>query len=183
MTNSNNTGNYNTGDYNVGSCNVGDYNAGDYNTGDYNVGSCNVGSWNNCSGESGFFNTVQSEEVRVFNSTIKKSKWLSYDKPNFLYFNLTIWVEKSEMTDQEKEDNPMYKNTGGYIKKYAYKKAFKKSWDDAGFEDKKKILSCPNFSNDVFLEISGIDVEKELSNKKVTIELTQEQLEKIKHLL
>jgi hypothetical protein len=87
------------------------------------------------------------------------------------------------MTDEEKEENPDYKTRGGYLKEYSYKEAFRNSWDKATIEDRKKILKCPNFDNDVFFEISGIDVNKELNQEKVTIELTQEQLDRIKKYL
>mgnify|MGYP001626848349 CR=1 FL=1 len=178
-----NTGNGNTGDWNTGDWNTGDWNTGNLNTGNRNTGNRNTGEWNTCDNETGFFNTVQSEKIRVFNSIVKRSEWENYDKPCFLDFDLTEWIEESEMTEEEKRDNPTYKDTGGYLKKYEYKEAFKKSWDNANKEDRKRILDCPNFDNGIFFDISGIDVNKELQTKKVTIELTEEQLEKIKHLI
>ena len=178
-----NTGDLNTGNRNTGNRNTGSGNTGDLNTGGWNTGDLNTGSWNTCDFEIGFFNTVESEEVRVFNSSIKKCEWVSYKKPDFLYFDMTCWVDDSKMTEEEKRDNPKYKDIGGYLKEYGYKEAFKKSWDNADKEDRMKILDCPNFDNDIFLEISGIDVNKDLLTKKVTIELTEDQLEKIKHLI
>ena len=178
-----NPGNWNTGDYNPGNRNTGSYNPGNWNTGDYNPGDFNIGGWNTCDRETGFFNTVDSNTVRVFNSDVERHIFKDYKMPSFLYFSLINFVSLEDMTNQEKEDNPTCKNTGGYLKSYKYKDAFKKSWDNADIEDRKRILDCPNFDNDIFLEISGIDVNEELRVKKVTIELTQDQLDKIKHLL
>jgi hypothetical protein len=178
-----NTGDWNTGNWNTGDCNTGDWNTGRWNTGRWNTGRWNTGRWNTCDRENGCFNTVQSEKIRVFNSIVKRSEWENYDKPRFLYFTLIDWITESEMTEEEKRNNTTYKDTGGYLKKYEYKEAFKKSWDNANKEDRKRILDCPNFDNGIFFDISGIDVNKELQTKKVTIELTEEQLEKIKHLI
>ena len=177
-----NTGYGNTGNRNTGNCNSGDDNTGYWNTGEYNLGHNNTGSWNNCNQETGFFNTVQSNEIRVFNCIVNRSEWENYIEPDFLCFKLTDWIDEEDMTEEEKIDNPTYKTTGGFLKRYEYKEAFKKSWDNADKEDRIRILYCPNFNNEIFYEISGIDVNKELQ-KKVTIELTEEQLKKIKHLL
>ena len=62
------------------------------------------------------------------------------------------------MTDKEKEENPGYKTTGGYLKKSDYKEAFKKSWDEADHEDRMKIKDLPNFNEEIFFDISGIKV-------------------------
>ena len=44
------------------------------------------------------------------------------------------------MTDKEKEDNESHITTGGYLKSYEYKEAFKKSWDEADQEDREPIV-------------------------------------------
>ena len=157
-----NTGNWNTGDRNTGNCNTGNWNTGNCNTGNWNTGNCNTGNWNtgnwnNANSETGFFNTIQSEYVNVFNKPCKKSNWNSAIKPSFLYFNLTEFISESDMNDLEKELNPNYKTLGGYLKRYSYKEAFKKSWDKATNEDKTLLEKLPNFDWEVFTEISGIE--------------------------
>ena len=182
-----NSGNYNSGDRNSGNCNSGDRNSGNCNSGNWNSGSgnCNSGNWNsgnwnsgNCnsgnynSGDrnsgnwnsgnwnSGFFNTDEPT-VRMFNKeTGLKREQISI--PSFCYFDLTEWIEESKMTDDEKRDNPKFFVSGGYLKTNTYKEAFRKSWDSASREERNKILSLPNFDAEIFLEISGIDVRKEL---------------------
>ncbi|HOU27298.1 MAG TPA: hypothetical protein PLD76_04510 [Paludibacteraceae bacterium] len=49
------------------------------------------------------------------------------------------------------------------MKVYGYKEAWRKSWDKATDEDRRKTLKLPNWDNAIFLEITGIDVEKELA--------------------
>lgn len=91
--------------------------------------------------------------------------------PSFFYFNLTEWVDTNNMTDQEKIDNPTFHTTGGYLKAKEYQQAWRESWDKAELEDRKKCLSLPNWDSEVFKEISGIDVEKELNTKREVIKI------------
>ena len=65
------------------------------------------------------------------------------------------------MSEVEKKAYPEHEKIGGFLKKYSYKEAFQKSWKNTSKEDREKILLVPNFDNDIFLEISGIDVVKE----------------------
>lgn len=148
-------------------------NTGYWNTGNWNTGSRNTGDWNTCNREAGFFNTEPIKKVRVFNSDCSVESWDNSIKPDFLYFSLTKWVSESEMTDEEKTENPSCKTTGGYLKQYDYKEAFKKSWDEATQEDRDLLFKLPNFNAKVFEEISGINVN-ESSN-----EMTIEELEKL----
>jgi hypothetical protein len=190
-----NTGNSNTGDCNTGYCNTGYWNTGDRNTGNWNTGYCNTGdrntgywntgdrntgNWNNCNFETGYFNTTQSDDVRIFNKSYPREKWESLDKPDFLYFNLTEWIRSEDMTDKEKEENPTHETTCGYLRKYEYKEAFKESWDEASKEDRKKVFNLPNFDADILLEISGIDVRKDDNSDKIKtlIEAQKELVEK-----
>ena len=53
---------------------------------------------------------------------------------------------------------------GGYLRVYGYQEAWRKSWDQASDEDRREILELPHWNNEVFKEISGIDVEKELAD-------------------
>jgi hypothetical protein len=131
-----------------------DQTAGGYrNSGDRNSGDCNSGGWN-----SGCFNTITPQEILIFNKPCKREIWENCQKPDFIYFNLTIWINEFEMSDQEKIDNPKFYVASGYLKTYGYKEAWKKSWDNASLEDRKLILTLPNFDPEVFKEISGIDV-------------------------
>ena len=83
------------------------------------------------------------------------------------------------MTEAEKEAKPSYETTGGYLKEYDYKEAFRKSWDNASAEDKALLFNLPNFDADIFKEISGIDVHTPDNADKIE-ELKKAQQELIK---
>jgi len=160
-----NTGSRNTGDMNTGSRNTGDRNTGirntgSRNTGDWNAGSRNTGDWNTGDWNTGFFNTVTPDVILVFDKECQRDEWEKAEKPYFLFFDLTYWVEESEMTDEEKTLDPGSHYRGGQLRKKDYKTAFKESWDNADQEDREKIKNLPNFDPQIFFEISGIDLRE-----------------------
>ena len=135
--------------WNNGNRNSGYYNSGDYNSGDYN---------------SGFFNT-DSPLVRIFNKETNVPRD-DIDFPSFLYFSTTVWVSYDTATDEEKEAHKIDIETcGGFVKEISYKEAFHIAWDKAGKEEHKKLLNLPNWNNEIFMEISGIDAEAEIAKE------------------
>ena len=170
-----NSGNRNTGDRNSGNRNTGDGNTGDRNSGygnsgygnsGYgNTGDRNSGSWNACNYSSGFFNT-KKEKLIMFNKPTDV-KLDDIDFPLFLYFDLTVWVWKDDATEEEKDEHKNEIETqGGFLKALRYKEAFRKAWDEASKEEHKKLLKLPNWDNEVFKEISGIDAEAEIAKEE-----------------
>ena len=176
-----NSGNYNTGDlnsgnYNTGNLNSGDRNSGNHNTGDWNSGSWNSGNWNSGyhnsghrnsgdwnSGDwnSGYLNTPAQKYSFIFNKQVEKSVLAQIKFPKFMIFTLTEWIPDSKMSQQEKNQHPEYATTGGYLKKYTYKEAFRKSFEVARRKpdwpkQRQMLLDLPNFDAEVFEEISGI---------------------------
>ena len=155
-----NSGYWNSGDGNSGSCN-----SGNWNSGYWNSGSCNSGNWNSGNWNSGYFN-VDSPLVRVFGkeTDVKKE---DIDFPSWLYFDLTQWVSHDTATDKEKKE---HKNeieiSGGFLKVLDYKEAFRLAWSKAEFSERKKLFSLPNWNNEIFMQISGIDAEKEISEEE-----------------
>ena len=127
-----NIGNQNSGNWNSGHRNSGHQNSGHRNSGNRNSGDWNSGDWNSCNFETGFFNSQQSETVRVFNKPCSKTEWDGADKPGFLYFEL---------------DN-----------KLGYKGSFQKSFEAATEHDIELLKALPNFDAHVFFEISGIKI-------------------------
>ena len=162
--NKNNTGDYNTGNRNTGDCNTGYYNTGDYNT--------------------GFFNT-NTPKVTIFNK-ISNLEFCDeeIDKLRSIIVNniksVCVWIYERDMTGEEKEENPTHKTTGGYLKKRDYKYCWQKGWGKMSDEDKEFIKSLPNFCPKIFEEITGINLYEK---KKVTLELTDKQLEEINKIL
>jgi hypothetical protein len=168
-TGSRNTGNWNTGSWNTGNWNTGSWNTGSWNTGDRNTGYCNTGDrntgdWNTGNRNTGYCNT-STPKVVIFNKQTDL-EFSSINFPNFFYFETTEWIYESSMSDKEKTAFPTYVTTGGYLKEKSYVEAWRESWDKASLEDKKKVFALPNWDNDIFKQISGIDVEKELNTPK-----------------
>ena len=161
-----NSGDQNSGDQNSGNWNSGNQNSGDQNSGNWNSGDQNSGNWNSGYQNSGNFNTITPDTILVFNKECKVSNWENAIKPDFIYFDyLTKFIWSSGMTEQEKEEHPEHECLEGYLKKMTYHEAFKYSWENADKEDRKLVLDLPNFDNEIFKEISGIDVLKELEKE------------------
>ena len=158
-----NAGDENTGNRNTGNWNTGNRNTGNWNTGNWNTGNWNTGDWNSTDFSTGCFNTKE-EKIRLFN---KRSNWtyrdwrcssardLMCDCP----YTKTVWINEKYMTDSEKEENPTWERTGGYLKIIeATNKDKQKWWDNLDDEDQEEIKSLPNFDKDIFKKITGIEV-------------------------
>ena len=159
-----NSGDWNSGNYNSGDCNSGNCNSGNRNSGNWNSGNCNSGNWNSGDCNSGFFNTG-SPLIRIFNKETNVSR-NDINFPSFLYFDLTVWVSHDTATDEEKEAYKKEIETcGGFTKAIPYKEAFRIAWNKANKEDHKKLLKLPNWNNEIFKEISGIDAEAEIARE------------------
>ena len=169
-----NSGSHNSGDCNSGDCNSGSYNSGSYNSGWHNSGWYNSGwhnsgshnsGWHN-SGDcnSGFFNSDEPY-VRMFNKMTKKKR-NEISLPSWCNFNLTVWVSHDTASEEEKEK---YKTEieicGGFLKTLDYKAAWRIAWDKASKEEHKELLKLPNWDNEVFEEITGIDAEAEIAKE------------------
>ena len=139
-------------------------NSGNWNSGDCNSGNWNSGNWNSGDWNSGYFNTDRPL-VRIFNkdTDVKRD---NINFPSFLFFNLTIWVSHDTATDEEKRLHKTEIETcGGFLKTMGYKEAFKLAWDKADKEEHKQLLALPNWNNEIFKEISGIDAEAEIAKE------------------
>ena len=160
-----NTGNWNSGDCNSGNLNTGNNNSGNLNTGNRNSGDCNSGNWNSGNWNSGHLNTPAQKYTFIFNKQVEKSVLESTEFPSFMFFVLTEWVFACDMSQVEKEQHPEYAITGGYLKRYDYKEAFRKSFEKAKRlpdwpEQLEKLKALPNFDAKIFEEISGIKEEE-----------------------
>lgn len=152
-----NSGNWNSGNHNGGYCNSGHWNSGDYNNGDFNCG-----DWNNTNFSNGCFNTEESK-IFMFN---KPSGWTIEDwyhseakeLLNTISHNALQWVYSDKMSEEEKEQHPKYKTTGGYLKKRNKSECNQLWWNSLSDHKKNIIKSLPNFDAEIFKEITGIDV-------------------------
>ena len=160
-----NSGNWNSGNRNSGNCNSGDCNSGNWNSGNCNSGDCNSGNWNSGNWNSGYFN-VDSPLIRIFGKeTDVKIENIHF--PDWLYFSLTQWVSHDTANDEEKKEHEReIELSGGFLKVLDYKEAFRLAWSKAEFSERKKLFSLPNWNNEIFMQISGIDAEKEIAEEE-----------------
>ena len=159
-----NSGSCNSGSWNSGSCNSGSWNSGDRNSGDRNSGDRNSGSWNSGDRNSGFFNSDEPN-IRMFNKDTNLKRG-DINIPSWCYFSLTVWVSHDTATEEEKEKYKREIETfGGYLKTLEYKEAWKLAWSKASKEEHKQLLKLPNWNNKVFIEITGIDAELEITKE------------------
>ena len=159
-----NSGNWNSGNWNSGNSNSGYCNSGNCNSGDRNSGYCNSGNWNSGNWNSGNFNSDEPF-VRMFNKDTKLKR-NEINIPSFCNFDLTVWVSHDTATDEEKEEHKIeIETSGGFLKTLNYKEAWRLAWDKASKEEHLKMLKLPNWDNEVFKEISGIDAEAEIEKE------------------
>jgi hypothetical protein len=154
------TGNWSTGNWSTGNYSTGNGSTGHRSTGHRSTGHWSTGDWSTSNYSTGHFCTIDYMGFSAFNKPVEKQQWDNAVKPNFLFFKLTEWIYKSKMSDAEKQSNPSYETTGGYLKVYDYKEAFTRACENASDEEIEQLKALPNFDADVFLEISGYDVRK-----------------------
>ena len=137
----------------TGLCNSGNRNSGDWNSGD----------WNKTNFSSGCFNTKETK-ILMFN---KPSDWTFRDwwnsearsLLNRIQKNVLEWIWSDDMTDEEKEQYPEYKTTGGYLKELDESECGQIWWNDLTDHEKDVILSLPNFDAGIFEQITGVHIE------------------------
>lgn len=157
-----NSGNFNSGDYNSGSFNSGNYNSGNSNSGNFNSGDYNNGSFNSGNFSCGFFCTETNPLITLFDkpTNIRYSEFFDSEWYRALYstsLTLTEWIHYTKDEQAVDSDKVL---SGGYLKTYDYKEAYKKWWDAKTEDDKKIIKTMPNFDPAKFNEITGIEIEE-----------------------
>ena len=156
-----NTGDWNTGNRNTGNRNTGDWNTGNRNTGNWNTGNCNTGDWNSTNFSNGFFNSKE-QPLYIFNNPtdLKRDNISNCRGIQILNWNYenNWWIYSDNMTDEEKQQNPKYETTGGYLKSVDFKTACKMMWNNLSEGDKLEVKEIPNFDAEVFKDITGIEV-------------------------
>ena len=151
-----NSGNRNSGYRNSGDCNSGNWNSGNCNSGYRNSGNWNSGNWN-----SGLFNSEENPKLKMFNnmSDWTINDWNDSDARHIMNtcpYTHSDFIDKSDMTDEEKENHPEYKTIGGFVKVFiATKKEKEDWWNKLSDEDKDIIKSLPNFDFDIFRKCVG----------------------------
>ena len=162
-----NSGNRNSGNRNSGNRNSGDCNSGDWNSGDWNSGDWNSGDWNSTNFSTGFFNSEQ-QPIYMFNQIVNMQRddicnLAGIQILNWNYEN-SWWIYSENMSAEEKAAHPEHETTGGYLKTVDFKTACKMMWDGLNDDEKSAVMQLPNFDADVFEEITGISVERNVEN-------------------
>ena len=157
---------------NTGTDNTGENNSGDGNSGNSNSGHSNSGYGNSANRESGIFCSAQGK-VRMFNKPTDLT-WEEINHPHFDEFYLNQWIDKGDMTDKEKKSEPEFHARGGYLKTVGYEEAWASFWKDTSEENRQKFLDLPNFSQEIFKEITSIDVEAK--DEEMTLEQVCKEL-------
>jgi hypothetical protein len=70
----------------------------------------------------------------------------------------TTWINESEMSDQEKIDNPTFNTCAGYLRQNDWMAEWKKAFAGATAEDVQKARDLPGFDAGIFKEITGLDL-------------------------
>jgi hypothetical protein len=165
-----NSGNMNSGDYNSGHWNSGNMNSGDCNSGNNNSGHLNSGNMNSGNLNSGHFNTNFPDKIRIFNTWVDMTHE-EFNKKYNIYADIPLnrWVDKADMTEEEKKDVSGWEQMGGYLKTLDFKEACRVWWSENPHRH-SDFLNLPNFNADIFKEITGIDVDEKVE------ELTMEEV-------
>jgi hypothetical protein len=158
-----NSGDWNSGSQNSGYCNSGYRNSGDWNSGSQNSGYRNSGYFNKANYCSGIFNS-EEQPVPLFNgaATVMMSEFRNSKAFHVITsndFQLTEWISKSNMTDQEKIDHPKFYVMEGYLKVNTYKYACRKWWEGLSSGEKSIIMDIPGFNKEIFFTITGIKID------------------------
>jgi hypothetical protein len=145
--------NYNSGNRNSGNWNSGHWNSGNLNSGDYNSGAFN----RDC------------PKMRLFEQELDMTVQEFYSTHNlYMDLPLNVWVNKSDMTEEEKSENKSWETTGGFLRTLDYKDAHRKWWADNP-EDHDRFLDLPNFDWTIFTEITGIEQDLKVQPKTIEI--------------
>lgn len=114
------------------------------------------------------------KNLRIFNVDVAEEVYNKAinSRPSF-ELPIAKWIDKKDMTDEEKKAKPIYKETGGYLKVLSYQDAWKEGWEKASKEFKDWVKNLPHFNGEIFTKITGLKIEDEtsLKGKEVKVEL------------
>lgn len=99
----------------------------------------------------------------IFNQKVDKEEW-SEIRNSLPTINLQItkWIDKSDMTKEEKENNSVWKEIGGYLKRYTYEEAWKNWIDNAKQDEIEAIFNCKYYDEEIFKSITGCELKREV---------------------
>jgi hypothetical protein len=94
---------------------------------------------------------------RIFNIDVSKDIYEKAinTKPSF-ELSVSIWRKEEDMTKEEKKNVSTWSQMGGYLKTLSYKDAWAEAWPKASDDFKKWVKGLPNFSPEIFENITGL---------------------------
>ncbi len=97
------------------------------------------------------------KNYQIFNQQVTKDEWekVKSELPE-IELKVAKWIDKKDMSDDDKENSSVWKETGGILKVFSYEEAWANWWKEAKQEDKNKILNCKYFDAKMFTEITGL---------------------------
>ena len=130
-----------------------------------NTGNRNTGDWNFTNRSTGCFCT-EKQRIKMFD---KETSWTINDWYRSNGYDTMLscpqktenveWIQEKYMSEKEKEDNPTYKTTGGYLRvteEYSDRQAW---WDSLDEDSKNCVYDLPNFDAEKFYKCTGIKVD------------------------
>lgn len=130
-----------------------------------NTGNRNTGDWNFTNRSTGCFCT-EKQRIKMFD---KETSWTIDDWYRSNGYDTMLscpqktenveWIQEKYMSEKEKEDNPTYKTTGGYLRvteEYSDRQAW---WDSLDEDSKNCVYDLPNFDAEKFYKCTGIKVD------------------------
>jgi len=113
------------------------------------------------------------KNYRIFNKDVSKETFdkIYSSQPSFK-LPVSVWVDKKDITDDEKENVSVWKEIGGYLKVLSYQDAWKEGWKTASKEFKEWVKGLPNFDEKMFKKITGLEIENNsLKGQEVKVEV------------
>lgn len=84
------------------------------------------------------------------------ARWLLNQIPK----DVVEWIWSNDTTDEEKEQHPTYKTTGGYLKVLDESECGQLWWGSLSDRQKDIIKAIPNFDAEIFFQCTGVRVDE-----------------------
>ena len=93
----------------------------------------------------------------IFNVQVTPEEWDTAKKslPE-IKIQLTKWIDKKDMTAEDKKTHTSYSEVGGCLKRFTYEEAWATWWAENP-KSHVAIHNLPNFNAEIFKGITGID--------------------------
>ena len=105
------------------------------------------------------------KNLQIFNTPITQNEYNTIKSSLCVKdFKLPLakWIDKKDMSDEEKKNHTSYSETGGYLKVLSYENAWKELWEGLSKDNKNFFLTLPHFSAEIFEKITGIKINEEI---------------------